>query len=194
MGWLKEVLCVALHSNTVLTTLSFFFSPSRVQSPLSCPAFSDLVWCYFPSALSNVPHCLFLICFLFLSCTSGTLSISLAFTPPHLPYHSLFLLLSLSVTKTSAFRAPNSFCRLPPHLSSSSRAASRSSWRPPQKMGEHYPAVPPSTWVAHAPHFPSASPPLQRPPPASVARSPPTCCRSMDTATHTTTAMPSRSQ
>ena len=138
---------------------------------------------------SNFQHCPALICFLFPSITSGSLSISSTFTSPSHVVLSLscFPLLSLSVTKTSAFRAPNSFCRPQPHLSSSSRVASQSSWRPHPKTEAPYLAGPPSPWAAHAPRSPSASPPLRRPPPASAATRPPTCCQSMHTVTTTAT-------
>lgn len=121
----------------VLTSLSLSFSLSYpIPSPFLCclstySAFLDLVRRFFSSPPSNFPHCLTHICFLFPSFTSGTLSIILTVTSPSRIVLSVslscFLFVSLSVTKTSAFRAPNSFYRPPPHLSSSSRAASQSS-------------------------------------------------------------------
>lgn len=114
---------------------SVFFFPCPLPSPLLCclssySAFLDLA-CFFFSLQSNFPPCLTHICFLFLFFTSGTLSIFLTSTSPSNIVLAVslccFLLLSLSATKTSAFRAPNSFYRPPPPLSSSNRAASQSS-------------------------------------------------------------------
>lgn len=103
-----------LFRSSPLYFLCFTFLPSFVPMPLSFASSlrpSDSLSFssdFFPSSFSLTPP--FLFCYLL-----------------HSPPPSFSPLSSLSVTKTSAFRAPNSFYRPLPRPSSSSRAASQSS-------------------------------------------------------------------